>query len=45
MLYVPVAAKLVRHRAVLELPEPLNATAVQPAIGLPPLVKATLPVG
>ena len=29
----------------LELPEPVSVTALQPLIGLPPLVKETLPVG
>jgi hypothetical protein len=42
---VPVAAKLVVHDAVRELPEPVSGIAVQPAIELPFLVEATLPVG
>ena len=31
--------------AVLLLPEPTSATALQPLIALPPSVKLTLPVG
>ena len=31
-----MVAKLVEHCAVLELPEPVSATALQPASGLPP---------
>ena len=33
------------HAAVRVLPVPLNETAAQPAIELPPSVKLTLPVG
>src|SRR5215831_5874558 len=36
---------LVLHWAVRVLPEPARATAAQPAIGLTPSVKATVPVG
>ncbi len=33
------------HCAVRVLPEPVNTTAAQPEIELPPSVKLTLPVG
>ena len=41
----PAASELVLHVAVLLLPVPLNATAPQPAMVVPPSVKLTVPVG
>ena len=45
MLRVPAASADVEHAAVRVLPLPASATAEQPAIDTPPLVKLTLPVG
>ena len=45
MLWLPTASALVLQLAVLLLPLPTSATALHPAIALPPSVKATLPVG
>ena len=45
MLRVPAASADVEHAAVRVLPLPASATAEQPAIETPPLVKLTLPVG
>ena len=45
MLCEPGDRMLVAHAAVLELPEPLSATAPQPVIVEPPSVKFTVPVG
>ena len=41
----PAASELVLHVAVLLLPVPLNATAPQPTMVVPPSVKLTVPVG
>ena len=45
MLCVPTDSVLVVHAAVLLLPLPASATALQPAIEAPPSLKLTLPVG
>jgi hypothetical protein len=45
MLWVPTARLDVVHAAVRELPLPLNATAEQPEIAVPPSLKSMLPVG
>src|SRR5438105_2852379 len=45
MLWLPMASALVLHAAVLVLPLPASATALHPASTLPPLAKATVPVG
>ena len=45
MLRVPAASVLVVHAAVRVLPLPVRATAEQPVIDVPPLVKLTPPVG
>src|SRR6266404_1905157 len=45
MEWVPALKLLVLHAAVRVLPTPVNATAAQPAIDVPPSVKLTLPVG
>ncbi len=45
MLRVPAARADVEQAAVRVLPLPARATAEQPAIDTPPLVKLTLPVG
>ena len=42
---VPAARALVEHRAVRVLPDPVSATALQPAIELLLSVKLTVPVG
>ena len=45
MLWVPTASELVVHCAVRLAPDPVSATAEQPAIKLPASVNVTLPVG
>jgi hypothetical protein len=45
MLCVPTARLDVVHAAVRELPLPVNATAEQPEIAVPPSLKSMLPVG
>ena len=45
MLCVPTARLDVVHAAVRELPLPVNATAEQPEIDVPPSLKSMLPVG
>ena len=45
MLCVAAVRLLVVHAAVLLLPLPVSATALQPLIELPPSLKLTLPVG
>ena len=45
MLCVPMARLDVMHAAVRELPLPVNATAEQPEIDVPPSWKLTLPAG
>ena len=45
MLCVPMPRPLLLHVAVRELPLPDNAAVEQPASGVPPSVKLTLPVG
>src|SRR6187200_2700266 len=45
MACTPAISELVLHVAVLLFPEPLNATAPQPAMVVPPSVKLTVPVG
>src|SRR6266566_5310011 len=45
MLCVPAARPVVLHAALRVLPDPVNASAAQPASELPPSVKLTLPVG
>ena len=45
MLCVAAVRLLVVHCAVLLLPLPVSATALQPLIELPPSLKLTLPVG
>ena len=45
MLRVPAAREDVEQAAVRVLPLPVRATALQPVMDVPPLVKLTLPVG
>ncbi len=45
MLRVPAAREDVEQAAVRVLPLPASATALQPVIDAPPLVKLTVPVG
>lgn len=45
MLCVAAARLAVEHAAVRVLPLPVNATAEQPVIEMPPSLKLTLPVG
>jgi len=45
MLRVPATSAVVVHAAVRALPEPVSATAEQPASDAPPSVKLTVPVG
>ena len=45
MLCVAAVSALVLHAAVLLLPLPASAMALQPLIELPPSLKLTLPVG
>jgi len=45
MLWVAAVSALVLHAAVLLLPLPASATALQPLIEFAPSLKLTLPVG
>jgi len=45
MLCVAAVSAVAAHAAVRALPLPERATAEQPAIDVPPSVKATVPVG